>query len=216
MENTLLMISDREAFQATEECLLHDEQPSKQLRALANEVWPHVRGFENLLKQQKTEQSPVHHPEGSVWEHTLLVVDAAAKIKQFSADGRAFMWAALLHDIGKPSATRVHKGRITAYDHDKIGAKMAREFLVAMTEDAEFSLKTAMLVRYHMQILYVHKRLSFQDISGMKQNTDLAEIALLGYCDRIGRRGADAGSVRGEILTFLQRCDPNGKTERSE
>lgn len=213
MENTLLMISDREAFQATEKCLLHDEQPSKRLRVLADEVWPHVRLFENLLKQQKTEQSPVHHPEGSVWEHTLHVVDEAAKIKQFSADARAFMWAALLHDIGKPAATRVRKGRITAYDHDKIGAKMACEFLLAMTDDTEFAQKTAMLVRYHMQILYVNKRLSFQDISGMKQKTDLAEIALLGYCDRLGRRGADSDSVRGEILSFLQRCDPNGKTE---
>jgi putative nucleotidyltransferase with HDIG domain len=38
------------------------------------------------------------------------------------------MWAALLHDIGKPDTTKQYKGRITSYDHDKAGALIARKF----------------------------------------------------------------------------------------
>ncbi len=71
-----------------------------------------------------TGQSPQHHPEGSVWNHTLLVVDEAAKIKEQSADPRTFMWAALLHDLGKPSTTMRRKSKITSYDHDKVGAQL--------------------------------------------------------------------------------------------
>jgi putative nucleotidyltransferase with HDIG domain len=52
-------------------------------------------------------------------EPHLLVVDEAAKRKAYSTDQRVFMWAALLHDIGKPASTRLRKGRITAYNHDK-------------------------------------------------------------------------------------------------
>lgn len=199
-------LSENEIFQKTDACLLHDARPSVRLRELAAQDWPREGPFENLLKLQKTEQSPVHHPEGSAWEHTLLVVDAAAKVKQYSTDIRAFMWAALLHDIGKPATTKLRNGRITAYDHDRAGAGLARTFLLTLTNDADLAEKTAMLVRYHMQLLYVNKGLPFRDIPGMKAHTDLNDIALLSYCDRLGRLDAAPEAVRGEVLTFLERC----------
>lgn len=205
------MIMIDEAFKATEECLLKDDKPSLHLRVLAKQVWPHVPFFQSLLEQQTTRQSPVHHPEGSVWEHTLLVVDEAAQRKQSSTDPRAFMWAALLHDIGKPATTRVRKGRITAYNHDKKGAEMAYKMLLSITDDEEFAQKTAMLVRYHMQLLYVEKDLPFQDISGMKKHACLSDIALLGYCDRRGRIGADPEAVEKEVQRFLKKCGHPGQ-----
>lgn len=42
------------------------------------------------------------HPEGNVMNHTLLVVDLAALCRQKTSWPLAFMWSALLHDIGKP------------------------------------------------------------------------------------------------------------------
>lgn len=199
--------SENEGFRKADACLVHDACPSVRLRELAGRDWPRERRFEVLLKLQRTGQSPVHHPEGSVWEHTLLVVDAAAKVKQHSTDVRVFMWAALLHDIGKPAATKRRNGRITAYDHDRIGAGLARTFLLALTNDADFAERTAMLVRYHMQLLYVNKGLPFRDIPGMKAHTNLNDIALLSYCDRLGRLGVSPEAVRGDVLTFLERCD---------
>lgn len=58
-----------------------------------------------LHRLKGTEQSLLHHPEGDVWNHTLLVVDEAANVKNKSTDAAVFMWAALLHDIGKPDTT---------------------------------------------------------------------------------------------------------------
>lgn len=209
-------LSDNEVFQKTDACLLQEVCPSIRLRELAAQDWPGERPFENLLKLQKTEQSPIHHPEGSVWEHTLFVVDAAAKVKQHSTDVRVFMWAALLHDIGKPATTKLRKGRITAYDHDRIGAGLARTFLLALTNDANFAERTAMLVQYHMQLLYVNKGLPFRDIPGMKAHTNLNDIALLSYCDRLGRLGAVPEAVHGEVLAFLKRCDSSADPFRQE
>lgn len=200
---------ENKVFKSTEQSLLHDEKPSLQLRILAETVWAQEGFFEELLKQQSTEQSPLHHPEGSVWEHTMLVVDEAAKLKKHSTDARSFMWAALLHDMGKPATTKIRKGRITSYDHDKLGAKMAQEFLAAMTSNMRFARKTAMLVRYHMQLLYVEKGLPFADILGMKSNTDIMDIALLGYCDRMGRLGACPDVVGREVADFLQKLAPD-------
>ncbi len=38
------------------------------------------------------------------------------------------MWGALLHDLGKAPTTKIRKGKITSYDHDKVGAELVRNF----------------------------------------------------------------------------------------
>jgi len=163
-----------------------------------------------LKKLETTPQSPVHHPEGNVWNHTLLVVDEAAGRKSESGDPRVFMWAALLHDIGKPATTRVRKGRITAYEHDRVGAELTREFLAALTDDMVFTDKVVSLVKYHMQALYVTNDLPFQDIAGMIKNTDIREVALLCLCDRLGRTGASRREEERQIRLFLDRVGRSG------
>jgi putative nucleotidyltransferase with HDIG domain len=166
-----------------------------------------VYPFSLLQKLEQTPQSPVHHPEGNVWNHTLLVVDEAAKRRDASGDPRAFMWAALLHDIGKPSTTRLRKGRLTAYDHDRVGAALTREFLSALTDDARFVDAVAQLVNYHMQALYVEKDLPFKDLAGMKKNANVRDVALLCLCDRLGRTGASRQEEEEQIRLFLEQCE---------
>lgn len=66
-------------------------------------------------------QEPEWHPEGPVWEHTLHVVDAAARIAQRDrlppADRGLLLLGALCHDLGKPSTTSVEDGRIRSIGH---------------------------------------------------------------------------------------------------
>jgi putative nucleotidyltransferase with HDIG domain len=160
--------------------------------------------FKMLQMLKKTEQSVKYHPEGNVWNHTLLVLDEAAKVRDQSKDPKALMWAALLHDIGKPGNTRMRKGKITSYDHDKEGAKLCVDFLHAMTEDEDFIQKVADLVRYHMHMLYVLKKLPYSDVENMLQKVDIHEIALLCRCDRLGRTGADIELEDAEYREFLK------------
>ena len=63
-------------------------------------------------------QSPIHHPEGDVWEHVMCVLDQAK-----------YPIAWLCHDLGKPDTWDDSKGRITNYGHDKVGARIARSML---------------------------------------------------------------------------------------
>lgn len=193
-------------FQAMEQCLMEQEAPSKTLQALAEQREFNDYPFELLYHQRFTEQSPVHHPEGNVWNHTLLVVDHAAQRKDESTDARVFMWAALLHDIGKPATTKIRNGRITAYDHDKVGANLAKDFLSVFTEDSNFINRVTWLVRYHMQPLFVIKNLPFQDIEGMKKHVSIHDVALLGLCDRLGRTGSQLETEEKNIEYFLKKC----------
>ena len=115
--------------------------------------------------------------------------------------------AGLLHDIGKAVTTKNKKGKITAHDHDKAGAKLTREFLSQFMEDRALIDKICGLVRYHMQILFVISGLKFADIEGMKCHTDVQEVALLGMCDRLGRLGSNPQKEKDHINLFLQACE---------
>ena len=186
--------------------LMEDARPSAYLAALDDAVLCTEYPFTMLGRLKDTGQSPVHHPEGSVWNHTLLVVDEAAKRKARSSDARVLMWAALLHDTGKPGTTKNRGGKITSYNHDREGEKLSGEFLAQFGESGAFIAKVAALVRFHMQILYVVKSLPFADIGGMKQCVPVWDVALLGLCDRLGRKDPDRKTEEENIRVFLARC----------
>lgn len=205
------MTINREVFDIFEQHMLNDDKPSSFLSAeMRRQEYFDDYPFTMLKKLMDIPQSPEHHPEGNVWNHTLLVVDEAAQRKDRSEDRRAFMWAALLHDIGKAPATRVKKGRIVAYDHDKIGEKMAIEFLESLTDDKKLVDKVSKLVRWHMQILFVVKGLPFADLRDMMKQISYKEIALLGICDRLGRGELTEERIQKEkdtVEIFIKKCE---------
>jgi putative nucleotidyltransferase with HDIG domain len=162
--------------------------------------------FSMLSRLKEIPQSPKHHPEGNVWNHTMLVVDEAARQKSRSKDPAAFMWAALLHDVGKADTTDSSKGRITAYNHEKAGAAQAEIFLKDFLDDHDLIRRIVSLIRWHMQILFVVKSMQFADIKGMLKEAEAEEVALLGYCDRMGRLGADAQAEQENVKIFLAKC----------
>jgi putative nucleotidyltransferase with HDIG domain len=195
------------SFQDITEHLLTEEKPSTYVNMLSKRELFNEYPFKMLQMLRKTEQSVKYHPEGNVWNHTMLVLDEAGKVRNQSKDPKTLMWAALLHDIGKPDTTRTRRGRITSYDHDKEGEKLCIDFLHALTDDEEFVQKVAALVRYHMHMLYVLKELPYADTNNMLRRVDIHEIALLCRCDRLGRAGADIEAEEVEYREFLTRLE---------
>lgn len=190
--------------------LLHDEKPSKYFNKLVQtedrlKCYP----FSMLYELIATPQTHMHHPEGSVWNHTMLVTDLAAEKKNNSEDARSFMWAALLHDIGKAPTSKIRKDRITSYDHDKVGEVMCKKFLYEFTDDKTFVEKVSSLVRWHMQTLFVLKDLPFADVDSMLKEVSLQEISLLSLCDRTGRGDMTTEKRKSEekdISDFVKKC----------
>lgn len=184
--------------------LIEDVSPSLYLNRISEEPIFTEYPFNQLRKLKDTEQSKKYHPEGSVWNHTMLVVDEAARVKNQSKDKKVFMWAALLHDIGKPDTTRIKKGKITSYDHDKVGSELCLTFLKLFTDEEEFIDKVIGLVRYHMHMLYVLKKLPYANTKKLLQVVDINEIALLCKCDRMGRTGVDRVEEEENYKNFLR------------
>jgi len=177
----------KKVFDEIDKHIMEDEKPSKHLNELMTKGLLNQYPFTMLSQLAGIKQSPQHHPEGNVWNHTMMVLDNAAQRRNESREPRVLMWSALLHDLGKVPATKIRKGRITAYDHERQGAELAVRFLEVFHESPEFIKKVAGMVRWHMQILYVVKDLPFANVDEMLMQVSLHEIALLSYCDRMGR-----------------------------
>jgi hypothetical protein len=57
-----------------------------------------------------------------------------------------------------------------------------------------------------MQLLFVVKSMQFADIGSMLAETEPEEIALLGYCDRMGRLGVDRRVEKENQEVFMAKC----------
>ncbi len=198
-------------FEEIERHLMEDEKPSVYFNEMINKQGIFTNYPYTLLSGLvDTPQSLQYHPEGNVWKHTMLVVDNAAKVKKISENPRAFMWGALLHDLGKTPTTKIKKGKITSYDHDKVGAELSIKFLQELTDDVELIKQVTALVRWHMQTLFVTKKLPFGDVKKMSLEISIKEIALLSQCDRLGRGGISESKIKEEkenIKDFIRTCE---------
>lgn len=176
-------------FNEIELHLLQDEKPSKYLNELKDNNGLSLAPFNLLKNLEEIQQAPKHHPEGNVWIHTMMVVDKGAEYRNFVNDKRVFMWALLLHDLGKLTTTKMRHGRWTSYDHDKVGEMEAKKFLEAFDLKEEFILKVIKLVRYHMQLLFLVKNMPYGNEEGMKKEANLHDLSYVFLSDRLGRGG---------------------------
>lgn len=91
---------------------------------------------------------------GSVWQHTKHVCDAAARIAKrdgLDAEDRlVFMFGALCHDMGKVTTTAIINGRITSHGHDVAGVAPTESFMRSIGAPERIVVKVAELTRYHM------------------------------------------------------------------
>jgi len=66
-------------FHEFEKHLMEDEKPSEYFNELIkSKKYPMEYPFTMISDLIKTEQNLEYHPEGSVWNHAMLVVDEAA------------------------------------------------------------------------------------------------------------------------------------------
>lgn len=116
-----------------------------------------------FLAMKKCSQPKEYHSEGSVLAHTLIALDNInSKIfkKYFSEPvSLTAKMAILLHDIGKPKSKKRMDGRTVFYNHDKIGADMAKKFLERLKFSAPPDIgidaeEVAWLIGNHLLFFY--------------------------------------------------------------
>lgn len=130
--------------------LLKAEQPSVFFEVLRQmeqlDLW-----FPELKALIGVPQNPKFHTEGDVWNHTMLVLNQAAKLRNTAQNPFGFMLAALTHDFGKAICTTIDNGVIHSYDHETLGLPLVEAFLRRITADTKLISYVLNLVQLHMK-----------------------------------------------------------------
>ncbi|MCL2623604.1 MAG: HD domain-containing protein [Planctomycetaceae bacterium] len=126
--------------------------PSLGLRVLEATAW--LDCFPELAALRGTPQHPRWHREGDVFEHIALVVDQAARIASEKYDNEqnrvTLMFAALLHDVGKPlTLLEREPGVWLSPGHPEAGVPLAQRFLETMKAPGRLVELVLPLVREH-------------------------------------------------------------------
>ena len=129
------------------------------------------------------------HPEGNVMNHTLLVVDLAALCRQKTSWPLAFMWSALLHDIGKPLVT-TPEGK--APGHNESGVQVFNQYFNHFFENKKIKKYIKTMIYYHMHLMNMVRNQSkdysyYKLLKGIEGIFPLRDLVCMSKCDKLGR-----------------------------
>ena len=144
-------LSHERVFDEMCKALEKADKPSIFFRLL--EKMDHLKEFFPEIAQLRgVEQNPVYHPEGDVFEHTMLTIDCAASLRAQAVQPLPFMLAALCHDLGKFDSTEVNEeGRIISYLHPVTGVPLTERQLGRLTNNVKLTKYVTNMVAMHMR-----------------------------------------------------------------
>ena len=185
-------ISRERVFDETCKALMKADRPSVFFRALRGmdhlkEFFPEVEACIGV------QQNPEYHPEGDVFEHTMLVLDCAAALRDRARWPLGFMLSALLHDLGKAVTTTTREdGKIVSYGHEVEGLPLCERQLGRLTNQTR-------LIEYVKNMTWLHMRPNIlaRNHSHKKKTRVMFDL-----------------SVCPEDLILLSRADASGKLDR--
>ena len=132
------------------------------------------------------EQPDRFHPEGDVFEHTVLVLDA------LEAPGPVQAFGALLHDVGKPP-TFTESDRIRFNNHDVVGAEIADAVCKRLRFSGEMRRQVVEIVRNHMRFMHAPE---------MRESTLKRLLRRETFDDELAVHKADCLASHGDMTVY--------------
>ena len=134
-----------------------------------------------------THQRSDFHPEGNVFNHTMLVIDIGALVKHRTDHPLWFMWSCLLHDIGKPLVT-TPEGHAPL--HNEAGVEVFKKIDVIQGKKQRAYIETMIL--YHMHLMNMARRHSadikyLRLLKNIEGKISLNDLIYISCCDKLGR-----------------------------
>lgn len=212
----LSSLSQERVTEEFRKLFLKSEKPSAGL-LVADDLKIIEKLFPELKILQTIDQEPEWHPEGNVWNHSLLAIDAAVEL--INADGKELfpkekdsstyidiyrkllkyedeklilILAVLCHDFGKKTTTERRlvrdQWRLTAYGHEQAGVSPATSFLSKFKLNKNINEKIIKLIGNHMFTTVNHK-LSDSSVLRLAERLHPANILELVLVGAADRKG---------------------------
>ncbi len=124
--------------------MLLDKNREKTMRLLlASSIMQYV--LPEVAELSGVEQNPKFHPEGDVFEHTMIMLNHVA------LPNLNLIWSVLLHDIGKKATFSVDEKGIHFYSHEVVGAAMAEKLMTRLRFPNDSIVRITKAIVNHMR-----------------------------------------------------------------
>lgn len=138
-----------------------------------------------------TQQRTDYHSEGNVFNHTMLVIDVGALIRHKTSNPLGFMWACLLHDIGKPSVTTKD---LKAPYHAKVGAELFKDIDIIRSKKLRGYISC--LIEYHMTLMNIARfkkgKINYYTLlKAIDNKVPVNDLYYISAADKLGRGSVD-------------------------
>lgn len=152
---------------------------------LLRELLPEISAMKGVS------QPPEYHPEGDVWNHTLIMLDGL-----LSGTSPTLAWGVLLHDVGKPPTFRPASetgDRIRFDGHVEVGVRMAEAICRRLRFANEETEQVKALVANHMK---------FKDVAQMRKSTLKRFVRQPRFSEHLELHRLDCSASHGRLDAF--------------
>lgn len=161
------------------------------------------------------------HAEGDVWTHTTMVIAELERLQEWLSLGQAdrakLTFAALFHDVGKPSMTQEdpETGRTRSPKHAIVGMAIARQVLRDLGCDLLVREEICHLVRYHGRPAHLLEKADpAHELISLSWLVNHRLLYLLALADTRGRQTADMARPEDNLGLWKLVAEENGCFER--
>ena len=149
-----------------------------------------LRYFPELKALIAVPQSPIWHPEGDVWIHTMMCVDEmVGLLGNDEKENLKYMFAILCHDLGKATHTSIEEdGRIRAIGHEEAGVEPTKSFLYRLTNEHDFIASILPLVEHHLKPSQFYRgKAKDKAFRKLATKVNIEELVVVAKADFLGR-----------------------------
>jgi len=176
-------------FEEYKKLLLKADKPS-----IGFELLDELGALDCELKEiQGVPQNKTYHPEGDVWIHTMMSIDAMAALR--TGDQKRdliLMLAILCHDLGKVEATKEVDGRITSFGHENM-LKPTASFINRLSNEKTILEEITPLIKEHLAPSQLYKQKAKDPaVRRLSTRANITDLVLLAKADHLGRTTTDA------------------------
>ena len=173
-----------------------------------------IKNFEIIYSLKEIKQNPKYHKEGNVFIHTKNVCKELIKLKEWnflSFDEKITVYmAALFHDIGKITCTKVENNEIVSPKHAIRGSKTFREICYKEYEEKfniSFKMREniASLIKYHgFPLVFLEKDSIDYELIKVSECLNMNLLYILSKADVLGRECSDKELILNKVEYFRE------------
>ena len=180
-------------FEEYKKLLLKANKPSQgfELLDVMGALYPELKALQGI-KQDET-----CHPEGDVWTHTMMSLDAMSALK--TGDNKRdlmLLLATLCHDLGKVQTTEVINNKVSSFGHEKL-LEPTKSLLNRLSDEKALFEEISPLIREHLVPSQLYTQQSKDPaIRRLSTRVNIEDLVLLARADHLGRTTSDAKKKR--------------------